>query len=42
LLHGAIRRAGRMSPALDFGVLAAFCAVLFAASLRNIRRKWIA
>jgi ABC-2 type transport system permease protein len=41
LLHGAIRDAGRMSPVLDFGVLAAFCAVLFAASLRNIRRRWI-
>jgi len=41
LLHGAIRDAGRMSPVLDFGVLAAFCAVLFVASLRNIRRRWI-
>jgi ABC-2 type transport system permease protein len=40
-LHGAIRGAGRMPPALDFSVLAAFCVVLFAASLRNIRRKWI-
>jgi ABC-2 type transport system permease protein len=41
LLHGAIRDAGRMSPVLDFGLLAAFCAVLFVASLRNIRRRWI-
>jgi len=41
LLHGAIRGAGRMQAALDFGVLAAFCVVLFAFSLRNIRRKWI-
>jgi ABC-2 type transport system permease protein len=42
LLHGAIRGAGRMPPALDFGLLAAFCVVLFVISLRNIRRKWIA
>lgn len=42
LLHRAIRGAGRIPPALDFGVLAAFCVVLFLASLRNIRRKWIA
>jgi hypothetical protein len=31
-----------MPLALDFGVLAAFCVILFAASLKNIRRKWIA
>jgi ABC-2 type transport system permease protein len=42
LLHGAVRGGGRMSPALDFGVLAAFCVLLFVASLRNIRRRWIA
>ncbi len=41
-LHGAIHRAGRMSLALDFSLLAAFCVVLFVLSLRNIRRKWIA
>jgi ABC-2 type transport system permease protein len=41
VLHAAIRQAGRMPLALDFGVLAAFCAGLFALSLRNIRRKWI-
>jgi len=41
LLHRAIRRSGRMPLALDFGLLAAFCVVLFVASLRNIRRKWI-
>jgi len=40
-LHGSIRGAPRMSLALDFGLLAAFCAVLFLLSLRNIRRKWI-
>ncbi|OGD15996.1 MAG: ABC transporter [Candidatus Aminicenantes bacterium RBG_16_63_14] len=42
LLHASIRRAGRMPLALDFGLLAAFCVVLFVLSLRNIRRKWIA
>jgi ABC-2 type transport system permease protein len=42
LLHGSIRQAGRMPLTLDFVVLAAFCVVLFAVSLRNIRRKWIA
>jgi ABC-2 type transport system permease protein len=41
-LHTAVRGAGRMPLALDFGVLAAFCVILFAASLKNIRRKWIA
>jgi len=25
----------------DFGLLAAFCALLFVFSLRNIRRRWI-
>jgi ABC-2 type transport system permease protein len=43
VLHASIRQAGgRMPLALDFGLLAAFCAALFAVSLRNIRRKWIA
>lgn len=42
LLRDSIRHAGRMPPAMDFGLLAAFCGVLFAVSLRNIRRKWIA
>ncbi|HPC95246.1 MAG TPA: ABC transporter permease [Sedimentisphaerales bacterium] len=42
LLHAAIRQAAHMPLALDFGVLAVFCAALFAVSLRNIRRKWIA
>ncbi|MBN1817345.1 MAG: ABC transporter permease [Sedimentisphaerales bacterium] len=41
VLHAAIRGAGRMPPALDFGLLALFCVLLFAISLRNIRRKWI-
>jgi ABC-2 type transport system permease protein len=42
LLHASIHGAGRLHPALDFALLAAFCALLFAVSLRNIRRKWIA
>ena len=37
VLHASIHR----PIVLDFGLLAIFCAVLFAASLRNIRRKWI-
>lgn len=41
VLHGSIHRAPDMPLLLDFGLLAAFCAVLFALTLRNIRRKWI-
>lgn len=41
VLHGSIHRPPHMPLALDFGLLAAFCAVLFALTLRNIRRKWI-
>ena len=41
VLHGSIHRPAHMPLALDFGLLAAFCAVLFTVSLRNIRRKWI-
>jgi len=40
-LHGAVNGAARMPVALDMGLLALFCAGLFAFSLRNIRRKWI-
>lgn len=40
-MHSAIQGAGRLPLALDFAMLAIFCAVLFAGSLRNIRRKWI-
>jgi len=42
VLHASIRQAGRMPLALDFGLLAVFCAALFAVTLRNIQRKWIA
>jgi len=41
VLHAAIHRPPQLPIALDFALLAAFCAVLFGISLRNIRRKWI-
>jgi len=41
LLHRSINQAGHLPMLLNFGILAVFCAVLFAVSLRNIRRKWI-
>jgi ABC-2 type transport system permease protein len=42
ILHGAIHGAGTMPYALSLAALAAFCVGLFAVSLRNIRRRWIA
>ncbi|MBD3285599.1 ABC transporter permease [candidate division WOR-3 bacterium] len=41
VLHGAVQGEHELPYLLDFGALAAFCIVLFAASLWNIRRKWI-
>ena len=41
LLHGSIQGRSTMSYLLDLPVLCAFCAALFAASLWNIKRKWI-
>ena len=41
ILHGAINSGHIMSYTLDFLIIAAFCAVLFLLSLRNIKRKWI-
>ncbi|MBE0535499.1 MAG: ABC transporter permease [Phycisphaerae bacterium] len=41
LLHASVRQAGQMPPLLDFGVLAAFCIVLFGVSLRNVKKRWI-
>jgi len=41
LLHAAVGGAARMPAALSFLLLAAFCVVLFALSLENVRRKWI-
>jgi ABC-2 type transport system permease protein len=40
-LHAAIQRSPHLPLFLDFGLLLAFCALLFALSLWNIRRKWI-
>lgn len=42
ILHGAIRGAATMPYGLSLAALVAFCAALFAISLRNIRRRWIA
>jgi ABC-2 type transport system permease protein len=42
VLHGAVRGGYSMRFALDFAVLGAFCVGLFATSLANIKRKWIA
>jgi len=41
LLHGSIHRAPHLPLALNFGMLVMFCILLFAFSLRNVRRKWI-
>ncbi len=41
VLHGSIHGQPHLPLVLDFGLLTAFCAFLFAASLRNIRKKWI-
>jgi ABC-2 type transport system permease protein len=41
ILHGAFNGSHIMSFALDFCVLGAFCILLFAWSLHNIRRRWI-
>lgn len=41
ILHGSFGGASSMPSPLAFSILAAFCIALFAASLRNIRRKWI-
>ncbi|MBN1943844.1 MAG: ABC transporter permease [Phycisphaerae bacterium] len=41
VLHASIRHSSHVPLPMDFILLAAFCGVLFAVSLRNIRRKWI-
>ncbi len=41
LLHGSIHRSPILPWAVNFGMLAVFCALLFAFSLFNVRRKWI-
>ncbi len=42
MLHGAIHGGNIMPYPLDLAILAAFCLGLFLASLRNIKRRWIA
>jgi ABC-2 type transport system permease protein len=42
MLHGAIHGGNIMPYPLDLAILAAFCFGLFLASLRNIKRRWIA
>jgi hypothetical protein len=39
--HGAIRGHKVLPLGLDLAALAPYCAARFAASVRNIRRKWI-
>jgi ABC-2 type transport system permease protein len=41
ILHGAVNGEHIMPFTLDLIILAVFCIVLFALSLRNIKRKWI-
>ncbi|MBN2505747.1 MAG: ABC transporter permease [Verrucomicrobia bacterium] len=40
-LHASIRQSGQMPLSLDFGMLILLSALLFAFSVRNIRRRWI-
>jgi ABC-2 type transport system permease protein len=41
MLHGAVHGGHTMPFALDLALLGAFCVFLFAASLWNIKRRWI-
>jgi ABC-2 type transport system permease protein len=41
LLHGSIHGSHMLPMILDFGLLIFFCAVLFSASLINIKKRWI-
>ena len=41
VLHGTVHGTHRLSFALDFSILGAFCVALFVTSLWNIRRRWI-
>ncbi len=41
VLHHAVSGAGAMRLVTSYSALLAFCVLLFAVSLRNIRRKWI-
>jgi len=41
LLHGAFGGKPLLTLPLDFALLSLFCIVLFALSLRNVKRRWI-
>ncbi len=41
ILHRAVHGGGTLPPILDFAAIIGFSVLLFAVSLRNIRRKWI-
>jgi len=41
ILHGSVTGTKLMPISLSFSALLAFCVLLFAVSLRNVRRKWI-
>lgn len=41
VLHAMFGAKSTLPLPLDFGVLGAYCAALFALSLRNVRRRWI-
>jgi len=41
ILHGAVHGDHAMPFSLDLALLVGFCLLLFAASLRNIKRRWI-
>jgi ABC-2 type transport system permease protein len=41
ILHGAIHGENLMPLGLDFAIIAGFCILLFAISLRNIHKRWI-
>ena len=41
VLHGSVHGGHVMPFALDLALLGVFCVLLFAASLRNIKRRWI-
>ena len=41
LLHGAVHGGHRLPFSLDLALLGAFCVLLFAAGLHNVKRRWI-
>jgi ABC-2 type transport system permease protein len=41
LLHGSVNGINIMPLGLDFFILSVFCLLLFRASIRNVKKKWI-